>query len=189
MAKASRLEPFREEILLLRQEGHPPGEIRRQLEEKHGLSVPDSTWYDFMQKSPAGETPGCEDVQPTPATVAPTPKERELAHITTVLKGIQDEALNVMKGTIEGLEELKQEYDDRHKAMQEKLDVILGHLMTRNVPPSVLRRIWRRALIVTGMAWCAVAGVLAWLGVVDAGVRLGVPAWIPQTLQAVLTLR
>lgn len=192
-ARASKLDPYGEEILTLHRQGRKLAEISKHLAQTYGLSVALSTLSEYVKRPRTGGAP--------PATPAPsgTPAQEMLldqvevyAEIQASVRVLVEEmqairnAFPDIAGIERRLETLSRQMDGMRTGsapalpgrLQGDLETMLAKLGTflerqrpperpiaGGVPGSLLRRIWLRALGITAVLWlAALAGVSYWLG-------------------------
>lgn len=180
-ARASKLDPYGEEILSLHRQGRKLAEISRHLAQTYGLSVALSTLSEYVNRDRAGPP------RSAPAEAVPTAAQEMLldqvevyAEIQASIRVVVDEVqamrnafpdLAGLEGQISALgrriEALKavappalpRRTSDDLTALLPQLQAFLerGSLQERAsaaaVPHTLIRRIWIRALWITAIFW------------------------------------
>jgi Clr5-like protein len=144
-----RPEEHKDEILrLYTQEDRSQAEIMRYFQQR-GLELKRSTLSDFLQPYIKGSVKAHEDedraLGPALAYDGGEVSEQFRA-LTDFYKATAEEVIDQLLLVSEGLEQVRQESDSRHAAVQGKLDAALARLRGE-VPASVLRRIFGRGML------------------------------------------
>jgi len=156
------LEPFKDQIIALRQ----PGPHRKTLQEvceilfeRHQLRTTPGTLSRYLKELQTPDAP----VAPPEATPEQEQRLELISLITEVLaevRGRSEEqrlAIEHLAGQVRvntaAFEEL-----ERAVNSAPKMEAIEGHA----IPPHLLRRIWARALLICGLLSAAIAGGVLW---------------------------
>ena len=176
-ARASKLDPYGEKILALHREGRKLAEISKYLAHEYGLSVALSTLSEYVNR-PRSSAP------PPAAPPATTPAQEMLLDQVAVYAEIQA-SIRVL---VEEVQALRDAFPDlarlegRFDALSRQIEAVKGPPLPPSataapVPPppvsnggapspALLRRIWTRALWITGSLWLVLAALgTYWLGV------------------------
>jgi hypothetical protein len=166
MGLVVRPEDYKDEILKLYTQEKPlsQAEIMRLFQEKHGLELKRSTLSDFLKPYTRNGTAEVLRSEAQPGALAPAMPEAgvEVSEQFTALadfyKANADELIEKLSMVMEGVQQLHQEGNSRHEALQSKLDTVLARLRGE-VPSSVLRRIFGRGVL-AGMLLVGVPGIV-----------------------------
>lgn len=175
------LEPYREEILTKLRRGQPKAGIWRALERGHGVKISKSQFYAFVEELSGTVTPETreepfmvqrETWSANPATVDEKARaffEQLPLRVQEVGEGVAD----LMKWLTEKEAEAQQRDKALYSALQQVREMLSGiakqpealRVSPRQAPtgdppekgngvsPAMLRHIWKRAFIVSGIIW------------------------------------
>lgn len=172
------LTPYRDEITRLyftRRESQ--AEIIRHLERVHGLRVNKGTLSRFLKTLVPAEP------SPAPEGITLSPDEEQFLAKVEVLEGVRqrlDALIDLAAQTLARLEVVEDAAAERHVALlRQRVEAVPPAGGT--VSPAVLVRIWRRAALVTGLAWglLALLALLAWLWWSRPATLPGAPPAVP----------
>ena len=159
-----RPEDHRDEILrLYDEEGYSQAKIIRHFQEKYG-ELKRSTLSDFLKAQSRNGTAEVLRSEAEPGALAPAMPEAgtEVSEQFTALadfyKANADELIEKQAMVMEGLQQLHEDGNSRHEALNSKLDAVLSRLRGE-VPSSVLRRIFGRGVL-AGMLLVGVPGAV-----------------------------
>lgn len=182
-ARASKLDPYGEKILALHREGRKLAEISKYLAHEYGLSVALSTLSEYVNRPRHSTAPPAA----IPPPVTTTPAQEMLLDQVAVYAEIQAsirvlvEEVQAMRDAFPDLARLEGRFD----ALSRQIEAVKASpppLSPETAPatpppatggevpsPALLRRIWARALWVTGGLWLVLIALGSyWLGVWDA---------------------
>lgn len=192
-ARASKLDPYGEEILSLHRQGRKLAEISKHLAKTYGISVALSTLSEYVNRTRLSPSrPAVPEAAPTAAQEMLLDQVEVYAEIQASIRVVVDEMqalrnafpdLARLEGQIAALgrriEALKAEAPPALPGrMPDELAALLPKLrafLDRNphpesapgplVPHGLIRRIWIRALWITALFWLILfAGAAYWLG-------------------------
>jgi len=158
----AQLDPYRADILMLVQQGLSQVAIMRALKERYGIEVKRSTISDYVKTLGEGEPiMGTNGAMPGMPMMGP---HGEDALRAALMHGAGEEILDRLTQLVEGVQQLKREGDERHAAVMEMVEALGVHetlerhtqafdALFRTFKGAVLRRIWLRAVLITGTAW------------------------------------
>lgn len=191
--RASKLDPYGEEILGLHRQGRKLAEISKHLAHEYGLSVALSTLSEYVNRPRTGSAPApAAAPSGTPAQEMLLDQVEVYAEIQASVRVIVDE-LQAMRNAFPDFASLEaqiaglgrrlearraempaainSELPAELTAILPRLEAFLAHQpsspnSSASLPPAALiRRIWFRALWVTGAGWLLViAGLAYWTG-------------------------
>lgn len=179
-ARASKLDPYGEEILSLHRQGKKLAEISKHLAQTYGLSVALSTLSGYVNRPSGGSPPKAEPNG--------TPAEEMLLDQVAVYAEIQA-SIRVLVEEVQAMREALPEFT----RLEGRLDALAGQIKAIKTPavpdppkavaeepspgppapttapsPALLRRIWARAFWITGGLWLVVLALSSyWLGFWD----------------------
>lgn len=180
---ASKLDPYRDEILRDRAAGMPLADILDRLAREYGCLVSISTLSKFLGRE-AGTDPAVTEEKPLPPEME---HHIEQAVVVTEIRATVREAHAMTGHLVEATKSLAMQSADHRQAVLARLDALasggsaathpellaelramrsgLAQLQAPALAPfsaRQLRRIWWRALWITALFWLAVAAAIWW---------------------------
>lgn len=182
-ARASKLDPYGEEILTLHRQGRKLAEISKHLAQTYGLSVALSTLSEYVNRPRGGSAPPTVEPAATPAQEMLLDQVEVYVEIQASIRVLVEE-VQALRDAIPDLGRLEGRFD----ALSRQLEAAKAPASPAPLPgaaggaktplpapvsdapsPALLRRIWARAFWVTGGLWLALLALGSyWLGVWDA---------------------
>lgn len=172
----SRLDPYRDDILRLVRERRTQAAILQHLAAEYGVTIRKSTLSEYIKKQTSTAPPPEPRVSPEEEHfLAQAEVYGELQASAQALLDKMNEVIAALKETGGAVYTLATDTERRDSALQDgfqQLQQTVASLpsragspanapntpptVTSGVPPQVVRRIWKRAFVITGIFWLVV---------------------------------
>lgn len=179
------LEPYREEIQERLRRGHSKAEIKRGLEQAHGLTLGRSQFYAFVDHVSADPSPDMEEPPVMPRRETVTPESvladatvqaffvelpRAVQEMTERLTALEHQAGHHQQATLRALRELHDTLTKVETSVPARPEppAQAVPLVTATTPPPApvlavtVRRIWKRAFLVSGVVYFLLDALFVW---------------------------